>query len=371
VKIDTGCGEHSERYCSVKNYIGCDSHARYSVFVSMDEKGRASDPVRVEHQSRDLRDYLAGLESGTPVAVEASGGWYWFVDELERAGLDVRLVNPLEAKRRMGGRNKTDKLDAKGLAMLLRNGTLPEVWIPPAGLRDLRGLMRTRLATRSHTSALKNRMHAALRRYGVMAGEPPVDLFAKKNRLQLSVAIGRLPEETRRATLHEWEMLDLIEKHIGELEVRIRARIGKLGWVRLLKSLPGVGEILGATLHLEIGDVSRFPSPQHLASYAGLTPRVISSGGKTWHGRTSPQSNHYLRWAFVEAADAILMHRRNYADAHVIGLYDRLKKHKCHGKAAVAVARHLAESSWWILTKKERYRPPRAQAAVLTSSRNG
>jgi len=140
-------------------------------------------------------------------------------------------------------------------------------------------------------------------------------------------------------------MLDLIEKHIGELEMRIRARIGKLGWVRLLKPLPGVGEILGATIHLEIGDVSRFPSPQHLASYAGLTPRVISSGGKTWHGRTSPQSNHYLRWAFVEAADAILMHRKTYAGAHVIELYDRLKKHKCHGKAAVAVAHHLAESS--------------------------
>jgi len=124
--------------------------------------------------------------------VEASGGWYWFVDELERAGLDVRLVNPLEAKRRMGGKNKTDRLDAKGLATLLRNGTLPEVWIPPAGLRELRGLMRTRLATRSYTTALGNRIHAALRRYGVMAGEPPVDLFAKKNRLHLSVAIGRL-----------------------------------------------------------------------------------------------------------------------------------------------------------------------------------
>ena len=74
----------------------------------------------------------------------------------------------------MGGKNKTDRLDAKGLATLLRNGTLPDVWIPPAGLRDLRGLMRTRLATRSYTTALGNRTHAALRRCSVMAGEPPV-----------------------------------------------------------------------------------------------------------------------------------------------------------------------------------------------------
>ena len=220
----------------MKQYIGCDSHSRYSVFVSVDEKGRLGTPVRVDHGGRDLRDYLATLEKGTPVAVEASGGWYWFMDELEKAGLDARLVNPLEAKHRMGGKNKTDKLDAKGLAILLRSGTQPEVWIPPAGLRDLRGLMRTRLATRSHTTVFKNRIHAALRRYGAMNpemdGKKSPDLFSQKGRLALSIAIGRLPEQTRRATLHEWEMLDVIEGHIKELEVPIRERIGRPGWVR-------------------------------------------------------------------------------------------------------------------------------------------
>ena len=107
----------------MKQFIGCDTHTRYSVFVSVDETGRIGAPVRIEHGGRDLRDYLSSLEKGTPVAVEASGGWYWFMDELEKAGLDARLVNPLEAKHRMGGKNKTDKLDAKGLAILLRNGT--------------------------------------------------------------------------------------------------------------------------------------------------------------------------------------------------------------------------------------------------------
>jgi transposase len=166
------------------------------------------------------------------------------MDELEAAGLDGRLVNPLEAKRRMGGRNRTDKLDAKGLAILCRNGTLPEVWIPPAELRDLRGLTRARLALRSHTTVFKNRIHAAIRRYGTLAGEPPSDLFSKKNRLKLSLAITGTPVETRLATLHEWELLDIIEQHIGEMEMRIRERSGRLGWVRLLKTMPGVGEIL-------------------------------------------------------------------------------------------------------------------------------
>lgn len=353
----------------MKQYIGCDAHARYSVFVSVDETGKVGPPVRVEHLGRSLRDYLETLEPETPVAVEASGGWYWFMDELEAVGLDARLVNPLEAKRRIRGPKKTDKLDARGLAILLRNGTLPEIWVPPAELRDLRGLMRGRLAMRSHTTVLKNRIHAALKRYGTLEGEAPRDLFTKKQRVKLAIAVGKLPEETRGMARHEWELVEEIERHIGEIECRIRERIGCIGWVRLLKTMPGVGEILGATIHLEIGDVKRFPTPAHLASYAGLVPTVHASGGKSYAGPTSKQANHYLRWAFVEAADAILMHRRRFEGHHALKLYDRVKAGKCHGKAAVAVARHLAESSWWILRKREKYRQP--HAAVESSSQNG
>ncbi len=355
----------------MKKYIGCDAHARYSVFVSVDETGRVGPPVRVNHGTRELRDYLGTLEPGTPVAVEASGGWYWFLDELEAAGLDARLVNPLEAKRRMGGKNKTDKLDARGLAILCRNGTLPEVWIPPAELRDLRGLMRARLSLRSHTTVLKNQIHAALRRHGTLTGEPPSDLFGKKSRLRLSLAIGDTPPETRMAAMHEWELLDDVERHIGEMEARIRERIGRIGWVRLLKTMPGVGEVLGATIHLEIGDVQRFPTAAHLASYAGLVPTVHASGGKSHHGPTSPQANHYLRWAFVEAANCILMHRHRLSGHYALALYDRIKSRKCHGKAAVALARHLAEASWWILTRRKPYQQPHAHVAAMSSSKNG
>ena len=167
----------------MKKYIGCDMHKKFSVFVSMDERGRVEAPVKVANDSLELQAYLHSLATGTPIAVEASGGWYWFVDVLEEAGLDVRLVHPLEAKKRMAGRNKTDTLDATGLAMLLRNGTLPEVWIPPATLRDLRGLLRTRLALRQHTTTLKNRIHGALRRYGQCEPGEPRNLFAGKGRV--------------------------------------------------------------------------------------------------------------------------------------------------------------------------------------------
>ena len=303
------------------------------------------------------------------MAVEASGGWYWFVDRLEQAGLDVRLVNPLEAKKRMAGRHKTDPGDAAGLAMLLRNGTLPEVWIPPAELRDLRGLLRTRLALRSHTTMLKNRVHGAIRRYGQWEAGEAKNLFVGKGRVQLSVYVGALPPETRIATRHEWDLIEEVEQHIQELEKRIRLGIGQLGYVRLLRTLPGVGEILSATIYLEIGDVRRFGCATQLASYAGLTPTVLSSGGRTRMGPTSCIANHYLKWALVEAANCIVMQKHRYPGSHVVELYERLRAAKNHGKAAVAVARHLAEASWWMLQKKQAYREP--APASRSSSENG
>jgi hypothetical protein len=88
-----------------------------------------------------------------------------------------------------------------------------------------------------------------------------------------------------------------------------------------------------------------------------------------WQGPTPRSANHFLKWAFVEAANVIVAHQKPWADRHVVRLYQRLKANKCHGKAAIAVARHLAESSWWILTEKQGYREP--ALATKSSSKNG
>ena len=171
---------------------------------------------------------------------------------------------------------------------------------------------------------------------------------------------------TRLASRHEWALADEVERHIAELGKQIRLSIGQIGYVRLLKSMPGVGEILAATIWMEIGNVARFATPERLAAYAGLTPTVHASGGKTQLGRTSAVANHHLKWAFVEAANCVVMHRHRFAQRHVVNLYDRLREAKGHSKAAVAMGRHLAEASWWILSKKQAYREP-APAAAATS----
>src|SRR4051812_3909926 len=109
--------------------------------------GKRSHPS--ETRSRGDTEILGRVAVGSQVAIKSTGGWYWLVDEMEAAGLRPQLANAHEAKQRMAGRNKTDKLDARGLAMELLMGTLPSIWIPPAELRDLRALMRTRLALRA------------------------------------------------------------------------------------------------------------------------------------------------------------------------------------------------------------------------------
>ncbi|MGA8027600.1 MAG: transposase [Bryobacteraceae bacterium] len=113
-----------------------------------------------------------------------------------------------------------------------------------------------------------------------------------------------------------------------------------------MRTVPGVGDILGATIYLEIGWIERFPAPKHLASYAGLVPVVHASGGRRFRGPTSQRSIS-ICGGLVEAANITVMRRKQCPRRHVTQLYERLRPTKGHQKAAVAVARHLAESAWW------------------------
>ena len=164
----------------MEQFIGCDAHKKFSVFVAVNEKGHAGEALRVAHDRQLYREFLARLPAHSAIAVEASGSYGWLIDEMERLGHRPRLCNPLEAKRRMGLTNKTDKLDARGLAILLRNGTLPEVWIPPSELRDQRELLRLRIFLVRLRTRVNNRIHGTLARHNVQI--PGADLFGVAER---------------------------------------------------------------------------------------------------------------------------------------------------------------------------------------------
>ena len=124
-------------------------------------------------------------------------------------------------------------------------------------------------------------------------------------------------------------------------------------------TLPGIGFILAVVIANEIGDIGRFTTPQRLASYAGTVPRVHSSGGHTRYGKLRSDVNHYLKWAFSEAGNSTAVHHQRLQSRHTSKLYKRIKEKKGHAKAVGAVARHLAEASFWVLTRNEDYKEPK------------
>jgi transposase len=350
----------------MEHFIGCDAHKKFSIFVAVNEKGQATEAVRVEHQRVLCRAFLAQLPVHSAIAVEASGNYNWLVDEMEKLGHRPHLANPFEAKRRMGLTNKTDKLDAKGLAILLRNGTLPEVWIPPAELRDQRELLRLRIFFVRLRTRVKNRIHGTLARHNIQI--PATDLFGVEGRRLLSALLPELPTHCRDAIHQELSVLDFLEREIDSAERRLNAIMLVSVEADLLKTLPCVGKILSMVLMLEIGAVDRFPTAEHLASYAGLVPRVYASGGRTRMGQVCGNVNRTLKWAFVEIGNLIALNQRRMAGTHVVHIYRRLKRAKNHQKAVVAVGRHLAEAAWWMLTRQESYRDPRLARQALSST---
>jgi transposase len=338
-------------------FIGCDVHKKYSVFAMTDEKGTAYSTRRVEHDRLRFSSFLSELPPRSPIAVETTGNWYWIIDEMEKAGHSPALAHAAKSKPMMGQINKTDKLDAAGLATLLRNGTLPSVWIPSGEIRDQRELPRMRMALVHMRTALKNRVHATFAKYGILfPGES--DLFGVGGRKHIGKRLPELPPETRRSVEQELVLLDQIERQIDLAESRIKEVVKVTPEMELLRTLPGVGPILAITIALEIGDIGRFRSADRLASYSGTVPRVSSSGGKTRLGMTRPDVNHYLKWAFIEAGNVVVINQARTPDRHVTRLYLRVRDNRGHGKAVVAVGRHLAESAYWVLKKNEPYREP-------------
>lgn len=350
----------------MEQFIGCDAHKKFSVFVAVNERGQAGEAIRVGHDRDLLREFLARLPPGSRIAIEASGSYGWVVDEMERAGHSPRLANPVEAKRRMGLTRKTDKLDARGLAILLRNGTLPEVWIPPSELRDQRELLRLRIFLVRLRTRVKNRIHGSLQyhNFQILAN----DVFSAEGRRQLTARLPELPVHAREAVAQELAALDFLEGEIDSAEKRLKVLMSVSAEADLLKTLPCVGTILSMTLMLEIGKVERFPTAAHLASYAGLVPSVHASGGHTRMGQVCANVNRNLKWAFVEIGNLIVVNQRRLPGTHVVRLYQRIKRKKNHQKAVTAVARHLAEAAWWILTKQEVYHEPRPARQDLSST---
>lgn len=337
--------------------IAFDSHKHYTFARVEGKNGENPKEFRIEHKRGNITEFLSRQQPGSSVAVETIGNWYWIIDEIEQAGMEPHLVHARKAKMMFGCINKTDKLDAKGLNTLQRTGTLPTVWIPPGDVRDKRELPRTRMVFSGQRTRLKNRIHSVLDKYGLQDQfEDISDIFGTKGMKVICSVLGQLPSHTHYTTGLLLEHLAQTEQKIKAIETEMYKLFDETDQHRLLKTMPGVGFILSVVILQEIGDISRFGSAERFASYSGVTPRVHASGGKVRYGSLRSDTNHYLKWAFSEAGNSVAVNRDRYPARHVSQLYNRIRARKNHAKAVGAVARHLAEATYWILTKNEGYK---------------
>jgi transposase len=284
-------------------YVGMDVHRKRSQVAIVDDAGDQQRNRNLANDRAKLLPILGVLEPGTPVAFEAAYGWGWLVELLEELELEPHLVHPSRCKQVASARLKNDKVDAATLAQLLRADLLPEAWIAPQQVRDLRALLRHRASLVRLSTSLKNRVHAVLADRGI--GEDRI-LWTGPGRAWLAAL--ELPPMPRAIVEDCCGLLDALATPIGRLERQIAGLAKPDPRVQALQVLPGVGRLTAMTLVAEIGDIGRFPTARKLCAWAGLTPQVRNSDRKVRHGHSTKQGSPWVRGILQEAAQTAKRH---------------------------------------------------------------
>lgn len=321
----------------MKLYLGVDLHKKSCWITAMNAEGQIVESRRLSTERSDLLTYFRGVKKPAAVAVEATFNWYYFLDVVEPLELELHLVHPWKTRAIASARIKHDKLDSRILAELLRTGFLAEAWIAPRAVRQQRQLLRYRAHTVRWATRAKNAVHGIVNRNGVPA--PAESLFGPKGRAFLSEVV--LPELDRWEVDGQLARLDLLGEQIRELDREIRQRVKADPVAGALEMIPGIGPFIALLLVAEIGDIGRFPTAKHLASYTGLVPSLYASGEHRWSGPITRQGSSLLRWALVQAAHTAARSPR------FASFYERQHQRHGTGKAVVALARKLAVISYY------------------------
>lgn len=286
-------------------FAGIDYHKRYSVVHVLDAAGATVKKGRVEPNSLGgFAGFFCGFPAGSVRAVfESSMNWGFLYDLLHEieAVADVTLANPYKTRVIAEAKIKTDKLDARWLAVLHRGELIAESHASSAEARHLKELLRQRSFFVRQRTSLRNRVHLLLGTQRNLEMPQVSDLFGKKGMEALRKL--RLDQPHRQLMLQQdLDLLKELEARIKEDEKAVAKEFqGGADYERVL-SVPGIGPIIGAVILSELDGIGRFPTAKKLLGYAGLAPTTSSSGGKTYHGKMIRSCNKWLKWAFVEAA---------------------------------------------------------------------
>ncbi|HEY7489087.1 MAG TPA: IS110 family transposase [Streptosporangiaceae bacterium] len=277
--------------------VGMDLHRRRSVLVRMTPEGERLGKARIVNSPEALREEVGKAGVAPRVVLEATYGWYWAADTLAAAGAEVHLAHPLGVKAFTYRRVKNDERDAADLADLLRMGRLPEAWIAPREVRELRELTRYRAKLVGKWTGCKDMVHAVLAKLGIAV--VCSDLFGPGGTDWLDRLVLPQPYRGKVASLRT--LIAVVSEEITMLDEVIADLLAGHAGYRVIQQLHGIGPVLAAVIVAEVGDVTRFTRPEQLCSWAGLTPRHRESDLKVARGPITKQGSRVLRWAMVEA----------------------------------------------------------------------
>jgi len=331
-------------------YVGVDVHKRVCRAAVVNDEGELIDELSFRNSKRGIEDFIMRIEAFRDmvlVAVESTANlWIRLYDALEERGIRVVLSNPSKTRLIAEARVKTDKVNARILAQLLRADMLPLCFVPSRRQRDRRQFIRHRVHLVKMRTEVKNRIHALLDKHGLRC--PFKTLFSKKGLEWLrSLRLGFADDAVLRSDL---ALLGSLDEQIGFMDVAVNDER-----VKLLMTMPGLGYFAASLLVAELCDISRFSSDKRLVSWAGLAPGVHQSGDKVVHGRITRQGNRLVRWVLVQAAQTARLYDDRFRE-----FYERYARRRGDKKAVVAVAHEMFRVVYFMLKRNEAYRGGRS-----------
>mgnify|MGYP005845782777 CR=1 FL=1 len=328
-------------------YIGIDLHLKTTYVTAIDEDQRVVAKANLPSNADVLVKYLMGLNTALMSVMESCSAWYWAYDALTEAGLDVIVSNPKKTRAIASQSIKTDRKDSLMLARLLRAGMIEPVYVAQKPMRHLKEMLRHRMRLVRDATRMKNRIRNILAKMNVVV--PWKSLWGPKGRAFLEKLALQEPYGRILWTYHTH--LDSLKEQIRALTHEMEQEAENNPQAKLLMTAPGVGPIVAMTFLAEVGEIRRFPTYRHLASYLGLIPRLEASGAKERTGRITKEGPVYLRSLLVEAAHVI----GRCTKGHLHSFYWKMLIRKDRKKAAVATAHKLAKLLYFMLRDQRPY----------------
>ena len=332
------------------NSVGLDVHKTRCVACVKTPEGEIVEEFAFQNNPHGHIELITHLKAypQVQVAIESTGNlWIPIYNRLEDEHIHTILTNPKKTRMIAEAKTKTDKLDARILADLLRANLLSASYVPPPEIREQRSIIRERARLTQLRTIIKNRIHTLLDKHAYKV--PYTDLFGKhglewRRKLELPVADRTLLEVNLEQVTSLNHSIDRLTETIAESAIENPE-------VKLLMGFTGIDYYSAMLLINEIGPIARFPSPKKLVSYAGLAPSTHQSGNHTTHGPITKEGNSHIRWILVEAAQHAARH-----DSRLSQFYQRVMKRRGHNRAIVAVARKMLVTIYHVLNHHREYR---------------